>query len=316
MKFLITRLLRAIIGLALLITALYFVLRIVTGDPLLAIYGERLNNLTELSKEQLRQTLGFDTTLIGGYIDYIKELCRFNLGRSYTYQQDVSSLIVPALKNTLVLMLSAYSIIFALAIPTGIYLASVRGKTIYCNLRKMGLLLHSMPEFWTAMILIMVFSVSLGLTPVSGMYELGKDTLFSRIHHMILPVTVIVISHLGFYYNFVSDKFTEEMKKIYVLGVKAKGLGQFKIWYIHMLKNVMSSLLALASVSFVHIVGGSYVVEYIFNYKGMGTLLFESAKNGDYPLLIGATIVTATMIMIFGIIIDYLTMKIDKRIEV
>lgn len=313
--FIVKRIIRIIITLFVLSFILFTAVALVNEDPLYAIYGEAYYNLSEETKDDIRHEMGYDNSIPERYFQYISQVAKGNMGISYSLKEPVSKLVIEGLKNSLSIMIASYIIIIFLCIPIGIFLTKNMGKKMYCGIRKLGLFLHSLPEFWICMVLIMVFSVNLGITPISGMYEIGNDSISSRIHHLILPVTAMILTHLGFYYNFVSDRFAEERKSMYVLGAKAKGLNDFILWYKHMLKNVMSSLITMFSVSIVHIVGGSYIVEYIFNFNGIGRLTFDAVKVGDYPVIICSTIVTSLIVMLGGLICDLTVSKIDRRIE-
>ena len=164
--------------------------------------------------------------------------------------------------------------------------------------------------------LILLLSTNLRLLPSSGVYDIGyENDLSNRITHLIMPLIVMVVGHLGYYSNFVRNKILEELKEDYILLAKAKGLSKWEIIFKHPLKKVMPSVITLMSISLNHLIAGGFVVEYMFTYPGIGKLVFESAKYHDYPLLMGGVILTGLIVVLGSFIADLLSSLLDPRLR-
>lgn len=162
----------------------------------------------------------------------------------------------------------------------------------------------------------MIFSVNLGWLPSSGAYALGRaGDILSRLRHLILPLSVLVLSHLWYYAYMVRNKLMEEIRQDYVLLAKAKGLGRRRIVYRHCLRNILPTYLSLMAISIPHILGGTYIVEQVFAYPGLGSLCFESAKYHDYNLLMILCLITGALVILSNLIAQLLQDRIDPRMQ-
>ena len=168
-----------------------------------------------------------------------------------------------------------------------------------------------------ALVLILVFSVSLRWLPSSGAYAVGQENnLSDRIVHMILPLAVIVTEHLWYYGYMVRNKMLDEVRADYVLLAKAKGMKKSRIMITHCLRNIMPSYLSIMAISVAHIMGGTYVVETVFSYPGIGTLAYESARYKDYNLLMVVSLLSGIIVIVCNMAAQILNERIDPRIRI
>ena len=164
--------------------------------------------------------------------------------------------------------------------------------------------------------MILLFCVNLKLLPSSGAYDVGKaDDLASRVLHLILPMTVVVLGHLWYYAYLVRSKMLDEMRMDYVLLAKSKGLSRNKILFRHCLRNVLPSYLSIMAISVPHILGGTYIVESVFSFPGLGTLSYESARYQDYNLLMVLCILSGIVVIACSLLSQALSEKIDPRMR-
>ena len=164
--------------------------------------------------------------------------------------------------------------------------------------------------------LILIFGVNLAILPTSGAYSIGmKDNFFDRVVHLILPLVVLILGHLWYYAYMVRNKILEEMREDYVLLAKVKGLNKIEIIYKHCLRNIAPSFITIMAISVPHILAGTYVVEKVFSYPGIGTLIFESAKYHDYNMLMILTIITGILVLISNMIAQVVNIKLDPRMK-
>jgi peptide/nickel transport system permease protein len=217
-------------------------------------------------------------------------------------------------KNTLYLGGLAYVVTFGLAILLGQFCALREGSRLDRMICKVGVVSGNIPAFFLALVLILVFSVKLGILPVGGAYSYGKETqLTDRLIHLILPVSVLVLEHLWYYAYMVRNKLIEESRQDYVLLCKAKGLSRRRILTRNCMKNILPSLTVMMAISVPHILGGTYVVETVFAYPGLGTLSFQSAMYQDYNMLMALCMLTGLVVVFFQLVAQIISEAIDPR---
>ena len=247
---------------------------------------------------------------------WLKGALRGEFGISYKYKMDVLEVIRARLPFTLRLGGIGFLLTFFLALGLGVLCARHEDKGLDRALCKIGTVTSCIPEFWMSLMLILIFAVSLRVLPSSGAYDVGKaDDLGSRITHLILPLTVVVLGHLWYYAYMVRNKMLEEMRMDYVLLAKSKGLGRKKILYRHCLRNVLPSYLSIMAISVPHVLGGTYIVESVFSYPGLGTLSYESARYKDYNLLMVLCILSGALVIACNLLAQALSERIDPRMR-
>ena len=165
-----------------------------------------------------------------------------------------------------------------------------------------------------SLVLILVFSVTLRLLPSSGAYSIGRsgDPL-DRAAHLVLPLTVVVLSHLWYYAYLVRSKLLEEVRADYVLLARVKGLARRDVMLRHCLRSVLPSYFSIMALAVPHVLGGTYVVETVFSYPGLGTLAYESARYRDYNLLMLLCLLSGTLVMLCSGAAQIISEKIDPR---
>ena len=221
------------------------------------------------------------------------------------------------LGNTLLLGGTGFLIIFAGALLLGVICAWKEGGWLDKIICKAGTIISCVPEFWLALVLILVFSVSLRWLPSSGAYAVGQEKNISdRILHMILPLTVIVTEHLWYYGYMVRNKMLDEIRADYVLLAKAKGIKKSRIMLVHCMRNIMPSYLSIMAISVTHIMGGTYLAETVFSYPGIGTLAYESARYKDYNLLMIISLMSGIIIIACNMAAQILNERIDPRMRI
>lgn len=303
-------------ALILLSAAVFVIARACPGDPLVAYYGDGVEHMSSAEKLAARQRLGLDDPVLQQYIRWAGDLVRGDLGLSYQYKQPVLSVIGGVWVNTLILGLTSYVLTFGLAIALGMFCALREDRTADRIICRIGVISANIPSFFLALLLILIFAVNLRLLPAGGAYSLGeKYNLWDRAVHLILPATVMVLQHLWYYAYLVRNKLVEETRKDYVLLCKAEGIPRKLIMKRHCFRNILPSLLVIMAISVPHILGGTYVVEMVFSYPGLGTLSFESAMYRDYNMLMALTLLTGAVVLFFNMAAQALGQWIDPRME-
>jgi peptide/nickel transport system permease protein len=164
--------------------------------------------------------------------------------------------------------------------------------------------------------LILIFAVTLHWLPSSGAYDIGyKDDIMNRIEHLVLPMIIVVMQHLWYYAYMIRNKLLEEIRADYVLLGKSKGLSKWQIMFKHCLRNIMPSYISIMAISVPHVLGGTYIVESVFSYPGIGALSYESARFHDYNLLMVLCMMTGILVIFCNLIGQIINEKIDPRIK-
>lgn len=300
-----------------LLSVIVFVIaRLCPGDPLRSYYGDSIEHMSEVQKDAAREKLGLNDSMAVQYERWISGVFQGDLGISYKYKQPVSTIIGNMWMNTLILGGTAYILTFGLAVLLGMFCALREDSLLDRAICKIGVISNSIPSFFLALLLILVFAVNLKLLPVGGAYSYGNShDLWDRIYHLILPVTVLVLEHLWYYAYLVRNKLLEEVRQDYVLLCKGKGLSRRRIIAVDCMKNIAPSLFVIMSVSLPHILGGTYVVEAVFAYPGLGTLSFESAMYQDYNMLMALSLLTGIVVLVFNLLAQVLNELIDPRMQ-
>ena len=294
----------------------FYISQLAPGDPLMSYYGERVEKMSTEEKEAAREKLGLNDPIHVQYVRWIQNAAKGEFGISYKYKQNVMEVIGSRIGNTLILGGIGFVLTFIGALGLGILCAWHEDKWPDKLLCKGGTLLSCIPEFWLCLLLIMIFSVILHWLPSSGPYAVGhKYDILSRIEHLVLPMTVVILGHLWYYAYMIRNKLLEETRADYVLLGKSKGLSKKQIMFGHCLRNVLPSYISLMAISVPHVLGGTYIVETVFSYPGIGALSFESARYHDYNLLMVLCMMTGILVIFCNLIGGIINEKIDPRIK-
>lgn len=296
--------------------AVFYISRLAPGDPLMSYYGERTEKMSVAEKEAAREKLGLNDPIHVQYVRWLENAARGDFGISYKYKQDVMEVIASRIGNTLILGGIGFILTFLGAMGLGILCAWHEDKWPDKLLCKGGTLLSCIPEFWLSLVLILVFAVMLRVLPSSGAYDVGHpNDILNRIEHLILPMTIVVLEHLWYYAYMIRNKLLEETRADYVLLGKSKGLSKKQIMFGHCLRNIMPAYISIMAISVPHVLGGTYIVEKVFSYPGIGTLSFESAQYHDYNLLMVLCMMTGILVIFCSLIGQVINEKIDPRIK-
>lgn len=305
-----------LLSLFVLSAVVFYAAHLAPGDPLVSYYGERAEKLTPAERAQAEERLGLHDPLHTQYLRWLTNALRGDLGMSYKYKTDVLEVIGKRLGNTLLLGGTGFLLIFTLSPALGILCARFEEKPLDRLLCKAGSLSSCIPEFWLSLVLILIFSVWLRVLPSSGAYAAGKAHDWgSRLSHLLLPLAVVVLSHLWYYAYMIRNKLLEEVRANYVLLAKSKGLNKRQILFRHCLRNMLPSYFSMMAIAVPHILGGTYIVETVFSYPGLGALSYESARFQDYHLLMALCLLSGGAVMLCSLLAQIVNERIDPRIQ-
>lgn len=308
------------IPLLLVISALIFtLLYLMPGDPLYRML-EGIPNLRPADYDRLRKLYGFDDPIYVQYGKWLFQLLQLNPGYSREYGQPVFDIILPALKNTLVLTIAAVVLGKLIAITLGIFSAVRQYSIGDYVLTATTFVAYSVPAFWLGLMLIILFSVKLGWLPTSGIAnsELEPGSWAATadwLKHLILPVAVLAISEIIQVQRFMRSSLLEVLRQDYLTTARAKGLSERVVIGRHALKNALIPVVTIIAVTMPRVVGGSTVVETVFAYPGMGRLLYTSIMGNDYVVAMTVVMIIAVTVVFFNLLADVIYGWLDPRIR-
>jgi peptide/nickel transport system permease protein len=311
------KLLIFIVSVLILSIAVFWLSRLAPGDPLWAYYGsDRVEKMSATEKDAARERLGLNDPIHVQYVKWLENALKGDFGRSLKYKQDVMETIGDRIGNTLILGGIGFVLTFLGALGLGVLCAWHEDKPLDRIICKGGTMLSCIPEFWLSLVLILVFAVMLHWLPSGGAYDVGhKNDMLNRIEHLILPMIIVVLEHLWYYAYMIRNKLLEETRADYVLLGKSKGLSKKDIMLKHCLRNILPSYISIMAISVPHVLGGTYIVETVFSYPGIGTLSYESARLHDYNLLMVLCMMTGVVVIFCNILGQIINEKIDPRIK-
>ncbi|MBD3226309.1 MAG: ABC transporter permease subunit [Caldithrix sp.] len=315
--YIIRRILTALLIVWAVATICFIILQLAPGDPASMYIRPEIKPAVV---ENIRKQLGFDLPIWQQYIKWLRGLSAGNFGTSFIHKQPVIDIIANTLPNTLRLTLVVFCVQFLMGIVIGIYLATKQGSKIEQTVNGFLLFLYSMPGFWLALILILIFSLHLGWLPSSQMQSMRDingfiPILWDQVKHLILPVTVLSIPFITYTTRFIQDQLRDVFAQPYFLAAKTYGFSGQKILFKYALKNALLPLITLIGLYLPFILGGAVITEYIFAWPGMGRITVTAIFAHDFPLILASTIIAALAVVIGNLLSDILYALADPRIR-
>ena len=296
------------LGLALLValavSMIAFLLLRLSGDPAAAIAGE---GATQASIELIRETYGFNRPLPVQYLAWLGQVVRGDLGESIYFKTPAGPLILSKLKTTLLLGLLSLLFSLAVSIPLGVLAAIYRNSWIDRLCLAIAVVGQALPNFFFALLLIMFFSISLRLLPVSG-----SDTWL----HFVMPTIALGYYVAPAFMRLVRAGMVEVLEADYIRTARAKGLPARQVIFKHALRNAVVPVVALAAVQLGYLLGGSVVVETIFALDGLGYLAYQSITFKDFPVMQVIVLLLSVIYVTLTLVSDIANAWLDPRIRV
>ncbi len=307
---------RLLLMLLVLSFLVFLMARLSPGDPLRSWYGDGVDRMSQAEKTAMSRKLGLNRSIPVQYGIWLRGVLSGDLGISLKYKQPVTTVMGNVFLNTAVLGVLSYGMTFLLAFRLGQKCALSEGSLRDRRLSRFGIISGSIPSFFVALLLILLFAVKLPLFPAGGAYSYGmRYNLPDRLWHLVLPATVIILGHMGYYGLMVRNLLAEETRKDYVLLLKAQGIPKEYIVNHCCTRNILSAMIPAMAMAVPHLLGGTYVVEMVFGYPGLGTLTFESALYKDYNLLMAITLLTGVVVVFFNFLGELLSARMDPRLR-
>lgn len=310
-RYIVKRILNMIPTLFIVATIVFIITRIIPGDPAATILGpqasvEEINNM--------RITMGLDKSIWEQFINYLKDLFVGNLGYSYAYNQSVTSLILERFPNTIILSVFALVLALGIGIPAGVISAYKRNTVIDYLVMVISLVGVSMPVFWLGVMLVLVFSVNLGLLPATGMGDMTEG-IGTYLSHIILPSITLATIPMSRFARITRSSMLEVLSEDYIRTARAKGLKERAVIWKHALKNAFNPILSVLGMQVAGLLGGSLLTETIFSWPGMGRLIVDAIDRRDYGVVQGAVIFIAVIYVVTTLVIDILYKVVNPKIS-
>jgi len=310
-RYLIRRLAQGAVVLFVVSAVVFAIVHAAPGGPAL------LNNPDvdpKMAKEMEKQ-LGLDDPIPVQYARWLGNAVRGNLGRSYQHSLGTAELLWARIPNTLLLSGTALLLAVVLAVPLGMISAVYRYSALDYAATVTAFVGVSIPVFWLAILLIIVFSVTLGWLPSSGMLTVGVPfSMRDRLLHLLMPSIVLATFPLAQLTRYVRSSMVDALAQDYVRTARAKGLPEREVLGRHALRNALIPMVTVLGVLTPRLLGGAVVTETIFAWPGLGRLAVEAAVTRDYPVILGATLLVSALVVLSNLITDFLYVVIDPRI--
>lgn len=287
------------------------------GDPLY-IYmtpGATGHKMTDEELDRMRESLGLNGTAAEQYIRWAERLLHGNLGISVQTKEPVLSEIMEKLPCTAGLMGTSLLLSLLVAIPLGLIAGTHKNSLIDNLISAVTYVGVSIPAFWLGIMLIIIFSMQLKLLPSSGMRTIGVTSAWDVIRHGILPAVVLSMNNMAVFVRYIRSNTIAQMEEDYVLTAVTKGLSGRSIMFGQVLKNCLLPIITSVGSRLGTLVTGSFIVESVFNWPGLGTLGMSSINNRDYPMVMGITMFSCTLLLLGNFLADILYGFADPRIK-
>jgi peptide/nickel transport system permease protein len=287
---------------------LFFLLRLIPGDPASVMLGERA---TDEAVARLNHQLGLDQPIYVQYVYFLRQLATLNLGTSIRYQIPVSELLGQRLLVSLSVVAVTLLLTGLIAFPLGILAALKKDSLLDNAVRSVFVVMMLMPSFWVGILLIIFFSVQLGLFPVSGY----GDGLLDHLWHLFLPALTLALAISPVLVRALRSSILEALDADYVRTARAKGLRERAVIVGHALRNALIPATTLLGLSIGGLMGGTVILEKVFSLPGAGALLIDSIGARDYPVVQAATLIFATLVILINLITDIVYSFLDPRVR-
>jgi peptide/nickel transport system permease protein len=314
LRYLIHRLLEAAVVLLLMSFCIYGLLGLMPGDPIdLMASGDP--NITSEDIARLKEVYGLDRPLYERYWNWMKGAAQGDFGYSRLQARPVLEVLLPRLGNTCLLMGISLLLAFAIALPAGV-LAALRPRSWYdYTLNLFAFAGISMPSFWLALLLILLFAVQLGWLPAGGVQTVGVDRVGDRVAHLVLPVLTLTVLTVGGLLRFTRAAMIEALRQDYIRTARAKGLGPYGVVVGHALRNAMIPVVTVLALSFGALFSGALIVETMFAYLGMGKLIYDSIMGNDFNVALVGLLFATLLTLASNLGADVVYAWLDPRIS-
>ena len=319
-SYFIRRSLAALLAIGVAVVLNFLLIHLMPGDPAQRFYADP--RVPPEVKEEIIRHFGLDKPVWQQFLAYIRNVFRGNLGVSYSFQRPVLAVIGERIPWTLAITVIPTLLSMAAGIYVGLIAAWHRGKAIDISLRVLGTATSSLPSFWLAMLLIILFAYQFRIFPLMGMVKAGLSFsqnplifLGSVAHHAFLPMLTLFLLSTPGYALVMRNAVISILGEYYILAAEGKGVPERQLLFRHVLKNAVLPLISMFTLSFVSVLNGAVLVEQVFSWYGMGLLTVRAAQARDFPLVQAAALISIGLTVTANFLADLVQAWIDPRIR-
>jgi peptide/nickel transport system permease protein len=316
-RYIINRLLQLIPVLFLVSVIVFCIIQLIPGDPLLVMLGvdaEEGARYSEVQYVALQHELGLDQPIYVQYFNWVKKVLHGDLGLSLQSRRPVLDILLERYPATIYLAFTAFLTAVFIALPAGMIAAMKQNTAV--DYAAMGYAMWGLaiPNFWLALMLILLFSLKLGWLPSIG-YASPFEAPFRFLQHIFLPAIVLGTSMAASVTRYMRAEMLEQLNQDYVRTARAKGLPPGKVMIRHAAKNSLIAVVTVLGLDIARLLGGSTIVETVFTWPGVASLLLEGIYSRDYPIVQGAVLIIALTYVMINLVVDILYKWLDPRIQ-
>jgi len=286
----------------------FFIMNLTPGDPAVLILGEQA---TPEAIAQVREELGLNDPLLVRYFNYIKNMCRGDLGISYRNKISVWDQVWDKFPNTCILAFAGIIVSLIIGIPVGILSAKKQYTAIDNITVVLSLVGVSMPNFWLGLLLSLLFALKLGWLPSQGM----GTGFFPLLRSIVLPAITLGTGVAATVVRMTRSSMLEVIRQDYIFTARSKGITEKEVTRKHMFKNALIPIITAVGLEFGILLGGAMLTETVFSWPGLGRLMVDSITRKDIPMVLGAVIFMAIMFSIVNLAVDIIYAFVDPRIK-
>lgn len=317
-QYIIRKSIRYLLSFFLIVTLIFLIPRVMPGNPILNILGEELYYAAPDLVQELKAEFGLDQPLHVQYVHYLANLIHGEWGYSFRYNQPTFDVIIFKLKWTLVLLIPSIILGCMLGALFGALAGWRRNSKFDAGATSIFLFLYSMPGYWFAMVAVLILSFHFDLFPLCGVTSgglSGSERTFDILWHMMLPVAVLSLFGASSTYLIMRNSVVTVRGEDFVLMAWAKGLGEPIVLFKHVVMNALAPLVTIMALRFGFMVSGVLLIEIVFSWPGMGTMIYDAILARDYPLLHGSLLIIAICVLLANFLADIMYTWLDPRIS-
>lgn len=317
-RFILRRLSQAIVVMLLVVLFNFTVMQLAPGDMVDVLSGQ--SDMTAEQLVDLRRQYGLDQPVIVQLGKYLVSLATFDLGYSFRNSAPVLDVILARFPTTLMLVVPSVIISLGIGTALGVVAARNAGKALDVLILASALLLYATPSFIIAIVLILIFGVTLQWLPIGGLVTVGAgltglDYVVDLVEHLVLPVAALCTFYIAIYARLARASMLEVQTLDFVRTARAKGLNERRVVYVHALRNALLPIVTMAGLQVSSLIGGAVLVETVFGLPGMGRTAFDAIFERDASLLLGVMFFSSLCVVLVSLVIDLLYVALDPRVE-
>lgn len=313
-RFLAVRFIEMLAVLAIMSFVIYALIGLMPGDPIdLMITADP--HLTAADAVRLKALYGLDRPLGERYLAWARAALYGDFGYSRLYGTPTIAAVLPRLGNTALLMGASFVLALAVALPLGAVAARRPGSALDTMTNFVSFAGISIPPFWLALMLILIFAAAFGWLPAGGIATIGDGGLADRLLHLVLPVSTLALVRMGTYLRFMRASMIEALRQDYIRTARAKGASETRVLWNHALRNALIPVITIVALSFGSLFSGALITETMFAYPGMGKLIYDAILGNDFNVALAGLMVATVLVLLSNLAADIAYAATDPRIS-